>query len=173
MRRPRKAFRKFPIQRTTALLILLTTQCSTSGDIPFDPIPEATLQLVDSKQPDCLAMVDEFCRTLYSPTMEGALFLPKAGVSVRRGQDPRDFQRAYLEFAATRVQRKDRLPKDFKARLEVSGFFQKQLSLLRTKPRASMNLEDRFQSSSLSEEVVVLPDTENYAKKKFRSNIQS
>lgn len=113
--------------------------------------------------PGCKEMVDDYCDYLYSPAAMGNLKLTGAGgtapIEVLQGHTPNDFPAVYYQYAHAILQSRKNLPKDFRTSLNAASYFDKLMTFLSRKPRASMNLSERTSDIRLASELASLWST--------------
>lgn len=113
------------------------------------------LAFLEDKRPACLAMVQDFCSTLFSPENQGSLNFSIAGSNyhIKMGDTPNDFQEDDYEFMKAQLASWNKLPADFRANLEENDYKAKLSKHLKRASRKEMTLKDRIANMRFEEEI--------------------
>lgn len=96
--------------------------------------------------PQCKAMLDTYCTSLYSPKARGNLELSRGPSSIRvlQGETENQFSQVYYSYSMAKLRNRRGLPSDLLRSLENNGYFSKLSRYLARKPREKMNLSQRI-----------------------------
>jgi hypothetical protein len=113
------------------------------------------LAFLEDKRPACLAMVQDFCSTLFSPDNQGSLNFSIAGsnYNIRMGETANDFQEDDYEFMKAQLASWSKLPAEFRANLEENEYKAKLSKHLKRAARKEMTLKDRISNMRSEEEI--------------------
>ena len=81
-----------------------------------------------SEKRGCSAMLEAFCRDIYSTENRGNVDISLGGgakTSLRAGETANGFSQTYMNYQNALIASKERLPKDFRTYLDRSGYFEK------------------------------------------------
>lgn len=103
----------------------------------------------------CKKMVDTFCTHLYSKEAQGNLQIsgPKLQFLAQQGHTKNNFDAAWFAFYKTRLENKERLPKDLRAALTKRNFFSNLNKILSRPNKKSFHLEQGIDARDLEEHV--------------------
>ena len=113
----------------------------------------------DAKPPQCKAMMDTYCNTLYSPEAQGNLEIKqgrKPSIEVLQGETQNEFTQVYFRYSKAKLRSRKSLPADLRAILEKSLYFSKLRAFLNRVPRSNMTLAQRLETEDTSYEISYL-----------------
>ncbi len=113
----------------------------------------------DAKPPQCKAMMDSYCNTLYSPEAQGNLEIKqgrKPSIEVLQGETQNEFTQVYFRYAKAKLRSRTSLPTDIRSVLEKSMYFSKLRAFLNRAPRSNMTLAQRLETEDTSYELSYL-----------------
>jgi hypothetical protein len=107
------------------------------------------------EQPRCKALMDNYCRYLYSPEALGNLEVRRAGAStqVLQGDTANDFSQVFYRYAQAKIRNRSFLPKDFYQALVKYHYFEKMENFIARSPRSKMTQAQRTASDQLDYEL--------------------
>jgi hypothetical protein len=113
------------------------------------------LSFLDDKRPSCLAMVQDFCTTLFSPDNQGTLkfSIADSTYNIKMGETANDFQEDDYEFLKAQLSAWSKLPAEFRANLEENDYKAKLTKHLKRTARKEMTLKDRIINMRSEEEI--------------------
>ncbi len=130
-----------------ALLLSACTLTSMNSDLS-DTAHEYNNHVVlrSDESVGCLAIFDDYCDFLYSPSASGNLRLSrgKDSVLVLQGQTRNDFSAVEYAYNKAKIRYASLLPRDFADALESQNYFPRLKQLLARPPREQMSLSDRL-----------------------------
>jgi len=107
------------------------------------------------KAPQCKAMMDAYCNTLYSPEAQGNLEIKQSSnsIEVLQGDTRNEFSQVYFRYAKAKLKSRSNLPADFRSALERNSYFVKLKAYLARPPREHMTLSQRLESENTNYEL--------------------
>lgn len=142
--------------RRILFFVLLAVQGCAHTQEPSPGLwPFSAPKVSASEAPGCKAMMDQYCKSLYSPEARGNLQVKhgQSSVEILQGETPNQLSQVYYKYARAKLRRRKILPADFVSVLESSRYFGKLDEFLRRPPRESMSLSQRLRYDRIDSEL--------------------
>jgi hypothetical protein len=118
-------------------------------------VPNSNLPFIVDNKPACIGMVQDFCRTLFSPENQGSMRfnMGESVFDVRMGETDNDFDERDYEFLLAKLRAWPKLPPEFRETLLAHGFREKLRRHLARVSRGKMTLQQRIDNMRDEEEI--------------------